>query len=195
MDTENAISPSPEPHNEGPKEQLPFYTVSEKKFLIMFLGTFGVYGIYWFYRHWTAYKESQKNDIWPVARGIFSIFFTHSLFSLFEHKYEIKNGERPRTIKHLATIYVIASIIGNIGGNVAEAGYLMPIAPFSLLIALFVTAYCLHQAQSLVNYAGDDVTGSSNNTLSFANHLWLMFGFVIWVLNILGIHFMLNGGA
>lgn len=182
-----------EPKNSQAENTLTFYTVSEKKFMIMFIGTFGVYGIYWFYRHWEGYKQSTNSTIWPIARGIFSIFFTHSLFDLFEQKYERKTGERPKTVKHLATLYVVVSILGNIASKLAESGYLLPFSAFSLMLALFITGYCLRQGQSLANYASNDVTGSSNDKLTFANHLWLMLGFVIWVLNIVGINAIISG--
>lgn len=61
-------------------EDKEFYVVSIKKFTILFMATFGFYSIYWFYRNWKMSKAKYRDDIWPVARGIFSIFFVHSLF-------------------------------------------------------------------------------------------------------------------
>ncbi|NMP31057.1 hypothetical protein HII17_05715 [Thalassotalea sp. M1531] len=173
--------------------EMEFYAVSQKKFLIMFLGTFGIYSIYWFYKHWSLYKESENEAMWPVMRSIFQVFFTHSLFSLFEMKYQIKTGEAPKSINHIATIFVVTAIIGNIGSNLSERGYGIPFTYYSLLIALPITCWCLYQAQSLANYASDDVEASSNNKLTSLNYIWLALGAVIWLLNIVGLFVVASG--
>jgi hypothetical protein len=72
--------------------KMEFYAVSQKKFLIMYIGTLGLYSVYWFYKHWSLYKKSENEEMWPIMRSIFQIFFTHSLFSLFEMKYQNKTA-------------------------------------------------------------------------------------------------------
>jgi hypothetical protein len=168
--------------------EMEFYTVSQKKFLILFLGTFGIYTVYWFFKHWSQYKKSTNDDVWPIMRGIFSIFFTHSLFSLFEMKYQNKTGEAPKSINSLATIFVVISIIGNIGSRLADNGYGLPFTVYSSLIALPIACWCLYQAQSLANYTSDDVSGSSNSKLTFLNYIWLVLGFIFWMLALLGMY-------
>ena len=58
-----------------------FYVVSIPKFCVLYVATFGVYGLYWFYMHWQRYRRGhgQHESIWPVPRALFSIFFTHAL--------------------------------------------------------------------------------------------------------------------
>ncbi len=173
--------------------EMEFYAVSQKKFLIMFLGTFGLYSIYWFYKHWNLYKASQNEAIWPIMRSIFQIFFTHSLFSLFEMKYQGKTGEPPKSINNIATIFVVIAILGNLGNSLAERGYGVPFTYFSFLIALPISGWCLYQAQSLANYASDDVEASSNNKLTLLNYIWLALGSIIWFLNIVGSYVIATG--
>lgn len=170
-----------------------FYAVSQKKFLIMFLGTFGIYAVYWFYKHWSLYKKSANEEMWPVMRGLFSIFFTHSLFSLFEVKYHNKTGENPKSINTLATVFVVISILGNIGGRLAGNGYGMPFSYYSSFIALPIACWCLYQAQSLANYSGVDVNGSSNNKLTLLNYFWLVIGSIFWFLMLLGLYVIFVG--
>ncbi|GGM77497.1 hypothetical protein OCF84_17105 [Shewanella xiamenensis] len=62
--------------------RVPLFHVSLAKFVIMFFATFGLYQIYWFYKQWQALKEYYDLDAWPIARCIFTVFFTHSLFML-----------------------------------------------------------------------------------------------------------------
>jgi hypothetical protein len=168
--------------------KMEFYSVSQEKFLILFLGTFGIYAVYWFYKHWSLYKRSENEQMWPIMRGLFSIFFTHSLFSLFEIKYQNKTGEAPKSINNLATTFVAASILGNIGSRLSESGYGVPFTYYSSLLALPVICWCLYQAQSLANYASDDVNGSENCTLTALNYVWLFVGFIIWSIVAFGIY-------
>ena len=57
-----------------------FYVVSKIKFLVLFFATFSLYGVYWNFKNWSLYKNYHNDDIWPIMRAIFSVFFTHSLF-------------------------------------------------------------------------------------------------------------------
>ena len=173
---------------EPQSDQMEFYVVSLKKFLILFLGTFGFYTVYWFYKHWNMYKHSSNEDMWPVMRAIFSIFFTHSLFALFEMKYTNKTGEPPRSINHLATIYVVFAIGCQICSNMSDNGYGNPITMYLGLLILPISCYVLYQAQSLANYAGQDVKGQSNSVLTGLNYFWLLIGAVFWVLILFGVY-------
>src|SRR5689334_3319399 len=56
-----------------------FYVVSPMKFLIMMVGTMGLYTLYWFYKNWSLLNRKHK-AYWPVMRAVFAIFFTHALF-------------------------------------------------------------------------------------------------------------------
>ncbi len=169
-------------------QQMEFYCVSLQKFLILYIGTLGLYAVYWFFKHWSLFKNSTNATMWPIMRGVFSIFFTHSLFSLFEMKYETKTGEAPKSITNLATIFVVVTLLGNIGAKLSEAGYGLPLSVFSALIALPISCWCLYQAQSLVNYASDDVHGSANNRLTLLNYFWLTLGVLLWALTLLGMY-------
>jgi hypothetical protein len=166
--------------------EMEFYVVSPKKFLILFIGTFGMYTIYWFYKHWSEYKKSSNEDMWPIMRGIFTIFFTHSLFSLFEMKYKNKTGEAPKSINHLATLYVVFAIGCQIASKLSENGYGNPITFYISLLILPVSCWILYQAQSLANYSSEDVKGDSNSELTGLNYFWLTLGIVFWYLVIFG---------
>ena len=156
------------------KSGLDFYIVSPKKALILFIGTFGIYSVYWFFKHWSQYKKSANESMWPVMRAIFSIFFVHSLFGLFEMKYSQKNGELPKSINYLATLYVVFSLLGQICTQLIENGYENLFTIVFSFLALPVGAWVIYKAQSLVNYAGEDVHGTSNSKLTPVNYLWIL---------------------
>ncbi|WP_105254285.1 hypothetical protein [Pseudoalteromonas sp. T1lg75] len=173
--------------------EMEFYTVSPKKFLFLYIGTFGLYAVYWFFKHWNNYKRSTNEDMWPIMRAIFCVFFAHSLFSLFEMKYEMKKGNAPKSIGYLATIFIIATITSNISGQFVENGYLLPLSLYMSFLLLPVTCWCLCKAQSLANYASDDVSGSTNDKLTFLNYIWLTIGTVFWLLTLLGTYAIASG--
>jgi hypothetical protein len=185
---ENIESSNSELQAQSNANGMEFYVVSPRKFLMLFLGTFGLYTVYWFFKHWSQYKKSSGEDMWPMMRGIFTIFFTHSLFALFETKYERKTGEAPRSINHLATIYVVFAVGCQILSKLSENGYGNP-ATFVLgLLILPVSCWALYQAQSLANYSGDDVRGESNDELTGLNYAWLVLGGIFWLLILLGLY-------
>lgn len=169
-------------------DKMDFYIVSPKKFLILFIGTFGIYAVYWFFKHWDQYKKSTNEDMWPIMRGIFSIFFTHSLFALFEMKYKNKTGEMPKSINYLATMYVVVAIICQIFSKLSDNGYGVPLTFYFSLFIFPVSGWVLYKAQSLANFSGDDVNGNSNNKITFLNYIWLILGFAFWLLILLGVY-------
>lgn len=168
--------------------EMEFYIVSPKKFLILFLGTLGIYAVYWFYKHWSQYKKSTNENVWPIMRGFFSIFFIHSLFSFFEMKYEKKTGEAPKSINYLATIYVVVAIVSQICKKLSENGYGAPLTFYLSLLILPVSCWVLYKAQSLANFSGEDVNGSSNSKLTCLNYIWLVLGLISWFLILLAIY-------
>jgi hypothetical protein len=80
------LNPYAPPMNDGPHfdrvaavGEGRFFLVSRTKFLVMCIATFGLYELYWFYKQWRYTKLRSGSDIWPIARAIFAIFFTHAL--------------------------------------------------------------------------------------------------------------------
>jgi hypothetical protein len=54
--------------------------VSPLKFVLMCLGTLNLYLIFWHHEQWAALKRSRGDNISPLGRAIFNIFYTHKLF-------------------------------------------------------------------------------------------------------------------
>jgi len=179
---------SSEPESQVQSNEMEFYVISPKKFLVLFIGTFGIYTVYWFFKHWSQYKKSTNEDMWPIMRGIFSIFFTHSLFALFEMKYANKTGENPKSINYLATIYVVFAIACQIVSKFSDNGFGNPTTFYLSLLILPVSCWVLYKAQSLANYAGEDINGESNSKLTGLNYFWLVLGFIFWFLALLGLY-------
>jgi len=164
-----------------------FYVVSSKKFAILFLATSGLYTVYWFYKNWSRYKTQTQENIWPVPRSIFSIFFVHSLFRHIHEKISRTQKNIQFDPQSSATLLVGLLIISNLLDRAAakSAG-----SPYTDILSIIMLAPLLVQflkAQAFINLACDDADGSSNSLFTTANYIWIAIGIVLWGLIIIGV--------
>jgi len=169
-----------------------FYVVSKLKLAVLFLATLGFYLVYWFYINWRNYRDTVGEKLMPAPRSIFYIFFTHSLFNKVDEILKIKHIEYDWSPKILATLFVIVSIASNaldrlsfreIGSPLTDI-LSIAILPFFLIIIL--------QAQEVINLSQNDRVGSSNCKFTIYNYLWILLGFVFWMLIAVGLMDMLG---
>ncbi len=112
-----------------------FYPVSAKKFVFMYIVSFGFYGCYWFYKNFQFVKLNQKSNIQPFWRGVFSLFWYYPLWQWIE---KAKTGTDksglylPGAI--LATAYLIFSILASASTN--AFAYVMIFIPAVLLLPM-----------------------------------------------------------
>jgi hypothetical protein len=159
-----------------------FYVVSKLKFFLLFFCTMGLYGFYWNYRSWKQYKIANNEDMWPVARAIFSIFFTHSLYGIIDMRAVEKDSSYKWSPNLWATLVVVSIIADNISGRVGGNEALVNSFIFFNLIArgLFV-----FQAQKVANIACGDPDGISNSHFSPLNFLWIFMFPIIFVVAVI----------
>lgn len=62
-------------------EHLQFQPIPFWKFYLLGVVTFGLYCSYWIYRNWLLLNKRHELDIWPIARGIFSVFWLYPLYT------------------------------------------------------------------------------------------------------------------
>lgn len=167
-----------------------FYVVSQKKYLVLFFITIGLYPVYWFYKNWSLYREKTGNKMWPVMRGIFSIFFTHSLFRLVDSRLKEKKFEYEWNPQFVATVYVLFAILGNILDRLSYKEIGSPVTDLLSLGVLPVVGWTLYKAQNAVNIVCEDPLGVSNNQFTWANIIWIVFGTILWGMILLGLYFM-----
>ena len=169
-----------------------FYVVAPKKFLMLFFATTGIYSMYWFYKNWQQYKLRHDDDCWPIARAIFAIFFTHSLFSAVDVR--INNLERQYDWKPdlLATFFIIFAIVDRVFERMAFSEFGTPYTNILSLLTLPILTYILYKAQLAINEACGDPLGESNAKLTVANYAWLLLGVFSWSLLLLGLAAMLG---
>lgn len=167
-------------------QELMFYVVSRRKFLLLFLATVGMYPIYWTYRNWRAYKLASGESLWPAVRGVFLVFFTHALFRHIDEALRRRGLDIQWSPGRDATLIVVITILSNF---LDRLGSRMPDAPLLDIVSLLLLAplACLYlRAQTAVNAACGDPDGSGNSSYSVANWFFLIGGGVFWVFIVIG---------
>ncbi len=76
--------------NDAARPELPYFSVSTTKLLVMTLCTFGLYELYWFYKNWSLIKKRDSLTIRPFWRAAFAVFFCHGCFK------DVRDGAEKR---------------------------------------------------------------------------------------------------
>ena len=170
-----------------------FYVVSPKKFLILMLSTLGIYSIYWFYKHWAQYKAKHDDNMWPVIRGIFHVFFAHSLFDAIQTRLDQMKSEHFFSAGGTATFYVLFFIADRVINRLAMKDIGSPTTDMMALIFLPLMTWMLYQAQVAANIASGCSDGSANEKITAANAFWIALGVLYWGVYLLGLYVITGG--
>jgi hypothetical protein len=182
-----------EKHSENSAENQPeFFPVSEGKLITLYILSFGLYGIYWFYKNWKLQQPKMDKKILPVMRAIFSIFFTHSLFNRINKSAEHLEEKHKFNANLLATLFVAAIIIGNILDRVTmSTGILEGLSSntviISSLIIFMISVYPMAVVQATVNRINNDMLGYLNHKYSVWNYLLIALGVIAWLMLAMGL--------
>ncbi|MBX9900533.1 MAG: hypothetical protein K2Y28_07070 [Burkholderiaceae bacterium] len=164
-----------------------FYVVSSRKFLTLFIATFGMYQIYWFYKNWTYYKQRHGDDMWPAVRAIFPIFFAHSLCNAIDASLKISGIKHKWSPSSVATTYVILKLISNVSDAISRKNTDVSFVDYLIIALVPLIALQLHDAQMAINNACGQEDGASNGKFTAANIAWIVLGVIFWCLVLIGL--------
>lgn len=159
---------------------------------ILYVATFGLYGVYWFYKNWINYKNSSADrfnvdrSIWPAPRGLFAIFFTHALFREIKAYGRDKAALAEWNNESVATQLVLFMIAANVLDRLSARSIGSPYTDIASLVIIAPLLGLLLSAQRMINVACDDPDGKSNSRLTNANYAWIVLGVIFWVFAIVG---------
>jgi hypothetical protein len=156
-----------------------FYVVARWKFLVLFVGTFGLYQIVWFYKHWRAQRDSTGQALMPVARALFAIFFAHKLFAAIDAAARQKDPGVAWSPAAQATLFVALSVVGVVIDRASASEEFGSLDWLSIALGLLVVVPLLN-AQHFANVATGDPAGERNATLTPLNMVFLAFGTLWW---------------
>lgn len=170
-----------------------FYVVSVRKFLVLYLFTFGLYGVYWFYQNWARYNRNSPyaaragNKLWPLPRAVFSVFFIHDLF----RKVKANAGLDPKvgawSGKWEANFLVVLLLVSNMLDRAANKSLGSPVTDVLSLLILLPLAYHFTRAQEMINICCRDPQGRTNSAFSPANYAWIVGGALFWLVVLIGL--------
>ncbi len=189
--TDNLYAP-PEADVDVPVDaETDYYVVSPGKFFLLSFVTMNLYLVYWFYRNWRLVKLRTGESMWPPMRGIFYIFFTHSLFSRVNERIE-SNGKsfdwQPATI---ATLVVLLTILANVLDRLAARSIGSPTTDLISIALVPVLPLLMLKAQRAINLASDDPDAKTNSSLTVFNWIWIVLGGLAWLLVLFGVYAIL----
>lgn len=189
MSDENIYSAPKADLNEGlvTESGVRFFPTSQKKLLVLYFATLGMYPIYWFYKNWKLQKESYGENVIPPLRSIFYIFFTHSLFGKVEQAAQAKGLDKTIDAGMLATIFVSLTVISNILERVTRDSEVIAMLDYVSIILLCVIVWPLSKIQGLANKVNEDPEGKLNSSFSFYNFIFILLGIPVWLLIFVGI--------
>jgi len=188
-----AVSSSDQTEVVGTGENTPqYFPVSEGKLITLYILSFGLYGVYWFYKNWTLLQPRLDKKIFPVMRAIFSIFFTHSLFKLISQSAENLDRKHKFNANLMATVFVAAVVISNILDRVpVNSGMPDMLSDNTMiiisLIIFLLSTYPLAAVQATVNRLNNDILGYLNHRYSAWNYLLIITGGLLWLMLLLGL--------
>lgn len=169
-------------------DQPDYYVVAPTKFLLLAILTLNAYVIYWFYRNWRAIKVRTRADMWPPMRGLFYIFFTHSLFANVNEYLTAKGKSFDWQPSGLATLVVTVTILQNVLDRLAARSIGSPSTDIISTALVFAVPWLLLKAQRAINFACDDPNGDGNSSLTLANWIWMVLGGLLWLLALFGLY-------
>lgn len=159
-----------------------FYAVSRLKFFLLFYCTAGFYGVYWNYKNWRQYQIANNEEMWPIARAIFAIFFTHALYGIVYMRATEKDSSYKWSPNLWATLVVLFLIMETAVSRLGGDGTLSNVF---IVVSLIARGIFMSQAQKAINVACGDPGGKSNNRFTLLNFLWIFMFPIIFIVAIM----------
>jgi hypothetical protein len=152
-----------------------YFSVSPVKLVVMSVCTFGIYEIYWFYKHWGAIKKENNLDINPLARAIFAIFFCYDLFKRIQSAAALQKLKTFRAPRSLAIGWVIVNLLWRL----PDPYWLVSFLSVLFLLPVQTTANALN----LISDPGRN----PNAKFTKWNIVGVVFGGLLWSLILVGL--------
>ncbi|MFZ3063875.1 MAG: hypothetical protein WA277_01145 [Nitrospirota bacterium] len=174
--------------NQHETAQVPlFLYIPVARLVLLSIVSFGLYEAYWIYKNWSYIKERDGLNIMPFWRGVFGLFFCHSLLRRIYEDKEARVVQPPSfSAGGLATGWVVLMIVSNVVGRA-------PSIAVSIISAFIPAFLCLVPVQNYVNsVAKKRNTVASYYGWSSGHIVCLVFGIIIWALLLIGLGAELN---
>lgn len=154
-----------------------FLYIPPARLILLSIASMSLYEAYWIYKNWRYIKERDGLNIRPFWRGVFGIFFCHSLLRRIHEDEEARSVQVPTfSAGRLATGWVILMIVAQIVGRA-------PSIAASIISAFIPSFLCLVPVQNYINAVNEKrIPGQKFYGWSSGHIVCLVFGIIIWAL-------------
>ncbi|MBI4820558.1 MAG: hypothetical protein HY791_30095 [Deltaproteobacteria bacterium] len=132
----------------------PWFAVGTTKVFILTVASLGLYAVFWIDRQYRFQQRLTGENVWPLIRGIFGIFFVQDIFLRVTRHSREAGILRSWSASSLASSFVGSTVLGGLVQHVV--GKLGPgsesnwLALMSMLLVVGL-AYPLAKAQETIN--------------------------------------------
>lgn len=153
----------------------PYFSVGSAKLIVMTVGTFGLYPIFWFNRNWNAEQENTNELFHPTLRALFSVIFFYSFAQRSKDRAEAI-GVRARFSPALLAVAFFVMVLS---GRFPDPWW---------LIALFSALPMLPVQKALERINAANGTGMGREArFSRVNIVWLVLAALFMLLALVGV--------
>jgi hypothetical protein len=159
-----------------------FLYIPPARLILLSIVSLSIYEAYWIYKNWRYVKERDRLDIQPFWRGVFGVFFCHSLLRRIHADEQARAVEVPTfSPGGLATGWVILLLIANLVGR-------LPGTAASVIAAFIPSFLCLVPVQNYVNAVTEKRNpGQPYYGWSSGHIVCLVIGIIVWALLFFGL--------
>ncbi len=150
--------------------------VGVKKFILLEVLSFGLYGVWWMYKKWKFFKEWEVLDILPVARAIFGILFFYQLLEKIK-QFALSNNQKASYPSFLLFILFFAL---NLSTRLPDPLFL--ISSFTVICFIQPITVFNKTIKSMPNYRV-----VNENKISSKQYVIIVLGAIFWMMVILGL--------
>ncbi len=160
-----------------------FLVVSPRKLLVMSFATAGLYLFHWTFKNWALHRDATGDNVWPLPRTIFCVFYTHSLLRHIAN-HDTSGHRRAWDSDSYATALVLVMLANYALSWTGQGSRIISGLAFLMLIP---TTLLTKQVQIEINARCGDPEGSSNDSITGANIGWIVVGAVFWLFALIGL--------
>lgn len=170
------------------------FVTSIRKMAILYIATLGMYILYWGYKQWDSQRSSMPKRIMPVWRSIFIVFYMHSLARRIGESLQAQ-GQPLWKSSNAATLFVVLVVVGGVLSNVTSRIEVPVLIDVLVLFLQLASLLPMITIQRQANLASGDAEGTSNDSMSGSNIVFLVLGGLLWVLYLIGLFYLMSGAA
>ncbi|MFY9401991.1 MAG: hypothetical protein WAQ07_01090 [Candidatus Omnitrophota bacterium] len=164
------------------QSDIKYFNTSIMKLVLLFVCTFGIYGLYWHYKNWKAIKDHTGEKISPFWRAFFWIFTCSDLFKIIGLSALGKGINIAYSARDLATFYILMMLFGVVGSKYDnQIANLLWVVGFFAVIPLVI----VQKAVNSYNAAIDD-SYMINDGFSWKSITVIVLGAILLILSIAG---------